>query len=1197
MSSLSADRKPPLDYGVQIRFIKDLDDTGGGYGERGRANGGRANGGRANGAGAGTGGGGAGAAVTPPSSRYGVAVRVQGISGQPYVVLKDGEKGDSYGVQLKSHPQALSPVPPGSGGGGGGGGGGSLSSRSSPLPSLPSISSPRPSPDPRSLSATPSSPEEEPVGRFGSPSRRPPGDGQAVGQGEALEERTMETPLRPAASAPRRPPAVTNGVESKSLEGLTEGGLKKVGLKGIGREDQDSFPEPPPPVAFEEEPVQAIDTKSLAPINKLISRFNATEPASTPPATTASGASQTQPRGRSGARVRLRFDERRRSRSLDSRKDLDEDSRPRKSPSPTFNPYGPSLVSSSSSSSLASNPPYNSLGRKSATVAKATPVSAPKPVPFSQPRKPPVIPKKPMTPDLLRNRTHSLELTNGEELDSKQTILSILKEGSTESEASLKRKAALIQERLGGVKSSSTEAELENERLKQQLEQSQKDLQQANKQLAAARREQEGAESRLQQQEDQLAQLQEELRGVSENTPHTETLQTELVSVQAELSDAAMQRQRLEESLRQRERELTALKGALKDEVASHDREMEALKEQYSQDLDTLRQSMENVSQTQQEMEDERERVNSSVMALEEELEGSVAKEQHWRTQLHSTSQELHKVQEEKKEMEERLKQMSVSEEKSTLLQELQSCRGDLKRVEAELDQQRAESARKEEELRATRTTSEEREEKLKAEIDSWKEQSQKNLEELEKALEKAKQTPVSSSPDLGASLELQEANTRLRERLARMSRLHSTSGGGSSEAEQALEEENRSLRGQLEEARRGASRAGQERDELSRRLEEREREREVLRRGKSDLEEQKRLLDRALEKINKEMELMMGDSRQSVQTLQSQLDEFRDRSRRDLQDAQRLSKDRLTELQRAQASNKSLQEEVSRLKRELLTSAEERDSAQLDRDVMAGRLKHLESELESEKGSHSDRGREIRSLEDKVKSLGIELDEEKTGTELLNDRIARSREQVDQLRADLMQERSARHDLEMDKSAIERQVKELKSRVADMEGQSRPSAGHALLEAKVQEQEERLRSEEREKASIQASQRRMERKLKEVNATLDQERHIHAEQRDQLLLRVKALKRQMDESEGEVERLENVRRKILRELEEQQELHEALKTKVTTLEGELKRKGQQSRRPTLGTSTLSSDEEDGYYDNNSISSILTESQLQTTNC
>lgn len=41
-------------------------------------------------------------------------------------------------------------------------------------------------------------------------------------------------------------------------------------------------------------------------------------------------------------------------------------------------------------------------------------------------------------------------------------------------------------------------------------------------------------------------------------------------------------------------------------------------------------------------------------------------------------------------------------------------------------------------------------------------------------------------------------------------------------------------------------------------------------------------------------------------------------------------------------------------------------------------------------------------------------------------------------------------------------QIKELKSRVADMEGQTRPSPGLALLENKIQELEERLRSEER---------------------------------------------------------------------------------------------------------------------------------------
>lgn len=59
------------------------------------------------------------------------------------------------------------------------------------------------------------------------------------------------------------------------------------------------------------------------------------------------------------------------------------------------------------------------------------------------------------------------------------------------------------------------------------------------------------------------------------------------------------------------------------------------------------------------------------------------------------------------------------------------------------------------------------------------------------------------------------------------------------------------------------------------------------------------------------QMDNMMGESRQSVTVLQSQMDEFRDRSRRELQDAQRLSKDRLIELQRAQALLKTTQEEV----------------------------------------------------------------------------------------------------------------------------------------------------------------------------------------------------------------------------------------------------------------------------------------------
>lgn len=49
--------------------------------------------------------------------------------------------------------------------------------------------------------------------------------------------------------------------------------------------------------------------------------------------------------------------------------------------------------------------------------------------------------------------------------------------------------------------------------------------------------------------------------------------------------------------MRKRERELTALKGALKEEVSSHDQEMEKLKEQYDAELQALRESVEEATQ------------------------------------------------------------------------------------------------------------------------------------------------------------------------------------------------------------------------------------------------------------------------------------------------------------------------------------------------------------------------------------------------------------------------------------------------------------------------------------------------------------------------------------------------------------------------------------------------------------------------
>ncbi|XP_055013648.1 cingulin isoform X2 [Boleophthalmus pectinirostris] len=1173
MSSVSGDRKPLVDYGVQIRFIKDLHDAGSGLPDKTKA-----------------------PPTSAPANKYGVAVRVQGISGQPYVVLKDGEKGDSYGVQLNTPSPSSGPPSPYS-----------TLAKNKESPDFVNPYSPTANSSPSPVSAA-----EEEIGEiFGSPLRRPPGDGQAGTQGEdeAVPTKKLEGHTKVEIKATEA------NKDQTSEEKYNEAGLKPVRPNGLGpkgvksssyslnKNDSslDTFPDPP---NFEEEaPAPAIDTKSLAPINKLISKFNST-----------SGSAQ-QTRGRTGARQRLKFDERRRSRSLDARKEIQTEISSPISTSPTVNPYGPPL--SSSSNSILNN--NNSLGRKSPTVAKVSALEAPKlsykpQGKFVTKDTPPAISKK---PEILPKSFS----TDGEETRIKQAILNILKEGSNENEMVLRRKANNVYETTKSIKTGANEGSLKKnslEDIQEQLIRYKRDLQLAHDELTVERMSREAAESRLRLQEDQLAGLQEELRRVSEFAPPSDSIQTDLASLQAELAEATMLRQRQEETLRQRERELTALKGALKEEVECHDREMETLREQYSVDMENLRRTMEQVTQSQEQIEEERERVNASVLTLEDELERSRVEGEEWKKQLDSTNQELTNIKDqterhcssqklaktssEKEEFEKEVKSLKESMRKqgpgsdlSGLAEELRRCHEDLKRARADLEKQKGEMSDKTEALLTLRKSSMTKEAELHEEIRKLKEQSQKDRDELERIKELSAGSGK-TVVDYGSNSELQEANSRLRERLARMTRLHATPRGAETEeAVEALEDENRALKSQLEEAKRATTRLTKERDELNRRLEERDLERDALRRGKSDLEEQKRLLDRALDKINKEMEMMMGDSRQSVAALQSQLEEYRERSRKDLQEAQRNCKDRLSELQRAQGNLKAQQEEVSRLKKDLLTCSEERDSAQLERDLLSNRLKHLESELETEKTSQTDRSREIRGLEDKIKSLEIELDEEKSGVELLNDRITRSRDQVDQLRSELMQERAARHDLEMDKSALERQIKELRTRVADMEGQNRPAPGLALMESKIQELEERLRSEEREKASILASQRRTERKLKELNATLDQERTQHVEQRDQLTLRVKALKRQVDESELEVERLEGVRRKVLRDLEEQQELQEALQAKVSALESELKRKGHSTHRSTIG-STLSSEDEDGFYDT-SLSTILNESHLQTSNC
>ncbi|TNN75753.1 Cingulin [Liparis tanakae] len=1192
MTTPSSGRKTPVDYGVQIRFIDDLHDSGGGQqGPQPRTK-------------------------TKTSSKYGVAVRVQGIAGQPYVVLKDGEKGDSYGVQLKtsgysSLPRRTDKAESETQGAdverGGAGPGGALR-RAQSHGSL--------------LDRDGEGGEDNEDFQLS----RPPGDGKSGSYGNldaGLGVRGEREQVQHAGSRER-------GLGRKMWDGSYKAGLN--GSMGSLRSCQSN-----------PESTQQTHPRKT-PVNRLVNRFDG-------------GDSGGQPRG------------------LDAEQQDPRATSPHVTPNPYTSP--PSSTHSSLGRSPGHASPWTSRGTYAAPGTPRATLTEPQ-----------------VTPDLLLDQGQSAETTSDEE-QVMQTLYNILRQGTNESDVIIKHKVkaifkkiqhlkpkerpqeewmrerrelerkmaelqtALKVEKRNSVSNSdpALKAELEscldeNLQLREMLDRKKKELNETQSELTQLRMDRENAEARVREMEDQLAEFQDELRRENGN-------KTDLMSCQAQLTDVSQLRHKLEETLRQRERELTALKGALKEEVATHDKEIEVLREQYSVDMEKLRSSMEQVSQSHAGIEAERLRVNVSVRSLQQQLEDCRDESSHWMEQFHTARDELRASKQEllqgrleKEEFEEELKelqdkvgtmkrQMPDPDRTQTLNQELQRYRTDLQKAKSEVEKQRTEFDKKVMEVISIKKSHQNQEAELKYEIDRLKEQLQKSKEDIAKAQEKNKRLPdptivseleqklgetcgeasqlkeklslaeedaVASKTLLkraqmdiqslqDAEQEQEDANTRLREKLSRLETQLQTNSTESSEAEIALHTEVRGLRLELDETKRKASRLSQEHRELLLRLENTEKEKETLKQSFIQLEELQQQQERALEKLNKEYESLNVSSRGEVQALRVQLEEQREKARKEMQEFQWHGNDAQSELERSYVDLKRLEEEVSRQKKELLLVCEERDNHQLDKELLVNRLRHIEGEMEAIKNGQNEKTREIRILEDKLKRMQLELEEEKSSGEMLTDRVARSRDQIDQLRSELMQDRSSKQDLELDKNTMERHLKELRGRLADMEGQSRSSAGLSQLENKIQELEERLVSEEREKSSVLASQRRLERKLKDLNMMLDEEKQTHTEQRDQLTLRVKALKRQVDEGETELERMDGLKRKSQRDMEEQMELKEALQARVTALEIELKRKAQAAMRPALDSSALSSDDDDSLYDPSAITSILTESNLQTSSC
>ncbi|XP_068170355.1 cingulin-like protein 1 [Antennarius striatus] len=593
-------------------------------------------------------------------------------------------------------------------------------------------------------------------------------------------------------------------------------------------------------------------------------------------------------------------------------------------------------------------------------------------------------------------------------------------------------------------------------KLRGRLADIEEELQSTKQQLTQIKVERDRSKTEMKDLQQQLSDMHDELdRAKTAEVINTEKeiLLKDMAQLRTDFQEMLQVKEEQEDVLRHKERELSALKGALKEEVETHDSYIAALKEEYENDVEKLLRDFSLVKETNALLGKER------VKAEEESGAAKV-----------------------------RLKDLSLERDQLRQKVQEQSSKVD------ELSQQ----------VQEAKTT-------------------ERLLEQRAKQLEREKQ-------------QIEEALTDVRRK------------------EEEMCQSNQSLLSRLEDVQSKLTKQNHEHRELKEKLKEERKQAEELWKTKTDLEDERRMQDRAVEQLQRKMNSIMEECEASTDVLQSQVDEAREKSQRELDELRRQLQEKGAELEKSRQAAKKLQEELLPLEEDLRRCHREQQEAQLRGRQLQQKVEELEERNTVVAG---ERDRQVKLMEGRISQLEEDLNDERCSADRLMERLDKTKVQMDQMRNELMQERAVRQDLECSKTSLERQNKDLKSRVTHLEGSQRTNQDSLIskLNSRIQELEERLQGEERENNNLHQSNRKLERKVKEMKMQVDEEQISLQSERDQLTQRLKTAKRQMDEAEEEIERLEHVKKKLQRELDEQIEANEQLHGQLSALRNDMRRK------------------------------------------
>ncbi|CAJ0583352.1 unnamed protein product, partial [Mesorhabditis spiculigera] len=326
-------------------------------------------------------------------------------------------------------------------------------------------------------------------------------------------------------------------------------------------------------------------------------------------------------------------------------------------------------------------------------------------------------------------------------------------------------------------------------------------------------------------------------------------------------------------------------------------------------------------------------------------------------------------------------------------------------------------------------------------------------------------------------------------------------------EKRRSLIKQIRDLETELENERRGKGSAVSNKKKLESQVTELEQQLEVANRLKEEYNKQLKKNSTVIKEYQRDFE----DARQAKEEIAAQL---RDIERR---------------LRSSEAENQRLQEANEAL-------VAQKRQLEADKDELEERLGKGGSITSDEK----------RRLEAKIQQLEHDIDEEQSSSEIAMDKMRRAQLQVEQLTTELSMERSLSQRADAEKQQLERQNRELKGKIAELEtsAASRSRAQMAALETKIQYLEEQNNTEAQERMNAIRTVKRLDKRLADAIVQLEDERRNveqNKEQAERANARARQMRRQLDDIEEELTREKTKSRNLQRDIDDLNEANDNL--------------------------------------------------------